>query len=164
MQINGREFQRLDDIQPMRDQQGRLLEERPASRYSNLKSLPLNKYGNGPFCRFRIQADKLVLDSLGVYAIVEMPNAVLYIGRCTGGTSTLGNRFNSGYGAIQPRNCFQGGQSTNCRINHNILEEYKNGKQLTLVFHRCNTGMEASALEAELIQNLHPPWNTNEPW
>ena len=163
MQINGVEFNRIDDLQPKRDQQGRLLEKCPASRYNNRKSLPLNKYGNGPFCRFRIEADKEVLDSFGVYAIIQDTKDVLYIGKCTKPTSTLGKRFNTGYGTIQPRNCFQGGQSTNCRINHGILEAAKKGKHVAVVFRRCQTENEASILEAELIQKLRPPWNINIP-
>ena len=30
-------------------------------------------------------------------------------------------RYNNGYGRISPRNCFQGGQSTNCRVNNLIF-------------------------------------------
>ena len=164
MRINGVEFERVADILPKRDEQRRILEERPASRYDNRRKLPLNKHGSGPFCRFRIAADADVLDSIGVYAIVQNTREVLYVGKCTRPTSTLGKRFNTGYGTIQPRNCFQGGQGTNCRINHAILEAAKNGQQLSVVFRRCRTRIEASALEAELIRALGPPWNINVPW
>ena len=163
MKINRVEFERVADILPKRDQQQRLLEERPASRYSNRRKLPLNKYGNGPFRRFRIEADGDVLDSIGIYAIVRGTQEVLYIGKCTRPTSALGKRFNSGYGSIQPRNCFRGGQSTNRRINHDILEASKKGNYLSVVFHRCLTGADASAIEAQLIRNLGPPWNINIP-
>lgn len=163
MMIDGTEFRFIDNMDPDRDPGGRVLELRPASNYDNRKSLRLNKYGEGPFCHFRIKADKQALDSLGVYAIVEKLSKVLYIGKCTGATSTLGRRFNAGYGAIQPRNCYEGGQSTNCRINHLILEETKRGTPLTLVFHRFRLGHEASNLEAKLIQRLRPPWNISVP-
>ena len=79
MKINRVEFERVADILPKRDQQQRLLEERPASRYSNRRKLPLNKYGNGPFRRFRREADGDVLDSIGIYAIVRGTQEVLYI-------------------------------------------------------------------------------------
>lgn len=138
MNINGVDFSFVDDIELDRDSLGRALEERPASRYNNRKSLRLNMHGEGPFCHFQIKDDKQTLDSLGVYAIVQNPSNVFYIGKCTGATSTLGKRFNSGYGAIHPRNCYQGGQSTNCRINHLILEATKQGELLTVVFHRCH--------------------------
>ena len=163
MWINGLGFERVDDILPRRDEQQELVEERPASRYDNRRNLPLNKYGKGPFCRFRIEAERETLASIGVYAIVQGSQEVLYIGRCTKPTSTLGKRFNTGYGTIQPRNCFQGGQSTNCRIDHDILEAVKKGKRLSVVFRRCLTGIEASRLEAKLIQKLGPPWNISVP-
>ena len=115
MLINQVEFRLISNIEPERDQYGRVLEEHPASRYNNRKRLSLNLYGEGPFCRFRIEADKQILDSLGVYAIVEESERALYIGKCSGRTSTFGKRFNTGYGTIHPRNCYKGGQSTNCR-------------------------------------------------
>jgi len=161
--IDGTEFRFIDNMDPDRDPGGRVLELRPASKYDNRKGLRLNKYGEGPFCHFRIKAGKQALDSLGVYAIVEKLSKVLYIGKCTRATSTLGRRFNAGYGTISPRNCYQGGQSTNCRVNHLILEAANRGEMLTVVFHRCHLGHEASALEAKLIQRLRPPWNISVP-
>ena len=81
MMIDGIEFSFVDDIELNRDPRGRPVEERPASRDDNRKNLRLNKHGQGPFCHFRIEPDKQTLDSLGVYAIVENPSSVLYIGR-----------------------------------------------------------------------------------
>lgn len=163
MLIDGAEFRFIDNMDPDRDPGGRVSELRPASKYDNRNSLRLNKYGEGPFCHFRIRAEKQTLDSLGVYGIVQNPSTVLYVGKCTGTTSTLGKRFNTGYGTISPRNCYEGGQSTNCRINHLILEATKRGTMLTVVFHGCHIGYEASALEAKLIQKLRPPWNISVP-
>ena len=164
MLISKAEFQQIDNLLPTRDQQGRILKFSPASLYNNPKNLPLNRYGEGPFCQFRIKADKGLLDSLGVYAIVQDAKEVLYIGKCTRPNSTLGKRFNAGYGTIHPSSCFKGGQSTSCRINHGILEAAQKGKHLTVVFHKCQNGSEASSLKSELIKQLRPPWNINAPW
>ena len=38
---------------------------------------------------------------------------IIYIGETAG----LRQRFNMGYGNISPRNCYVGGQSTNCKMN-----------------------------------------------
>lgn len=148
-------------IEPERDGRGRILEYQPAPRYNNIKSLPLHPHGAGPFCRFKVTSQ---IDGIGVYGIVEDTSSkVLYIGRCTGGTSTLLKRFNQGYGSIQPRNCFEGGQSTNCRINNLVLDAAKNGKILSLYFHKTLTICAAHAIEDDLILKLSPPWNIKVP-
>jgi hypothetical protein len=163
MLINEGEFRLISNIELERDQCGHVLEERPTSRYNNPKGLSLNRYGNGSFCRFRIEADNQVRDSLGVYAIVEGRGRVLYIGKYAGPTCTFGKRFNAGYGTIHPGNCYVGGQSINCRINRGVLETAKKGKRLRVVFRRCQEASEASNLEAKLIQLGQPPWNKNAP-
>ena len=166
--IGGTELQFISPLIPEVDGLGKIIEEQPAPRYRNVKGLPLNKYGNGPFCRFKILACSTkaatALHAIGVYAILSDSNTVLYIGKCTGHTSTLGKRFDYGYGAIQPRNCYQGGQSTNCRINNLVLNEVKRGKRLSVFFHKTLAGSEASALEATLIRQMcKPPWNIQKP-
>ncbi len=150
----------IAQISPDKGTDGRPRECAPATRYVNARNLPLNKYGEGPFCRFKITSDGQDLDVLGVYALVDGSNEVLYIGKCTGRTSTLGKRFNMGYGLISPRNCYQRGQSTNCRINGLILKASKAGRDLSLFFHRTQDGQSASDLECKFMQTLKkPPWN-----
>ena len=165
--IGATAFQFISMITPDVDIQGHIIEERPASRYDNVKGLKLNEYGNGPFCRFKIPTGPVVardLDTLGVYAIFDETVKALYIGKCTGRTSTLFRRFNSGYGVIYPRNCYRGGQSTNCRINNLILTAMKRGSSLAVFFHRTPSGFEASVLEAALIgQTGKPTWNIQQP-
>jgi hypothetical protein len=81
----------------------------PQSRYRNARDLPLNGHGAGPFCCFSIARG---LNVPGVYVLTLAGEAV-YVGKCT----SLARRFGpQGYGAIQPKNCFVGGQSTNCKI------------------------------------------------
>lgn len=166
--IRGLHFQFICHIRLERDQDGNILQEQPASRYHNLSNLPLNAYGNGPFCRFRITRvgqSSRTLDMLGVYAILDENNDIMYIGKCTGFTSALRRRFNAGYGRIQPRNCYKRGQSTNCRVNNLVLQTIKKGKALTLFFHETQDGKEAKHLEARLVRlGDKPPWNINKPW
>ena len=109
---------------------------------------PLNRYGAGPFCRFRIPRDIRVA---GVY-VISRNETVLYVGEC----EHLSQRFNMGYGQISPRNCFKGGQETNCRINALVLNECLAGHTLSLHFHPCD---DYKRLEARLRQEIRPEWN-----
>ena len=162
MQIGERTFQFVSYIELEVDSRGRFSEYSPALRYHNVNNLPLHKYGSGPFCHFRLSS---LVDGIGVYCIVDENKQPLYIGKCTGASSTLLKRFNQGYGSIQPRNCYKDGQSTNCRINRLVLEAIKQGKRLSVFFHQTTTGQQATDLEATLIRRVgKPTWNINEPW
>lgn len=78
---------------------------------------------------------------------------VIYIGEC----QNLSKRFNDGgYGTIHPRNCFKGGQSTNCRINALILGVAKQGCKIDLWFHASSDRYD---VERRPILQLRPRWN-----
>jgi hypothetical protein len=88
----------------------------------------------------------------GVYA-VTVDDGIVYVGEC----QNLSERFNArGYGTISPRNCFEDGQPTNCRINALILQGAKQGSRIELWFHQTT---ERKPVEAEIISRLRPPWN-----
>jgi hypothetical protein len=61
-----------------------------------------------------------------------------------------------GYGNISPRNCFKGGQETNCRINNLIYETAKEGVSISLWF--LNT-QDHKSVEGELLMDKGPDWN-----
>jgi hypothetical protein len=146
--ILGYSFRFITEIEPDRDQADEVKEFFPQGRYRNEKNLLLNKHGTGPFCRFRIPR-KFPLE--GVYTIT-VDDEIIYVGE----SQNLPERFNAGYGNISPRNCFEGGQSTNCRINHYILRCVKQERKIELWFlETSNRGF----VETELIQNLQPPCN-----
>ncbi len=152
--IAGHPFQSVGPIEPERTPEGRVLRFMPQSRYRNLRGLPLNKHGDGPFCRFSIARS---VRSSGVY-IVTLESKPAYAGKC----ADLSRRFGSqGYGAIQPKNCFTGGQSTNCKVNHLILEHAEQRLPLELWFHAID---ETGALERHVITSLRSPWNGQVPW
>jgi hypothetical protein len=150
----GHIFEHVGLIDPERDTSGAVREFMPQSRYRNARDLPLNRHGAGPFCRFSI-ARGLNLPGVYVLALSDEP---AYVGKC----ANLAHRFGpTGYGAIQPKNCFVGGQSTNCKINNLVLQYVKAGKRLDLWFHA--TG-ETEAVERELIVKIRPAWNGQVPW
>ena len=62
--IGATEFHFISVIIPKADSQGQIIEESPALKYHNVKELPLNKYGDGPFCRFKIPTDPDVSGTL----------------------------------------------------------------------------------------------------
>ena len=160
MEIGRTSFTYVCAISPT-SKQGKIVECRPAERYKNERGLKLNRYGNGPFCKFRIPKHHSKLGSLqtaGVYALVDQSGIVLYIGSCV----ALSDRF-YGYGQISPRNCYEGGQLTNCRINNLILKSVKQGCPILLFFHPTPDGEGANHLEATLLNTIHPSWNKTIP-
>ena len=146
--IEGRQFQFVADLAPERSENGKIKEIFPQARYQNVRGLPLNKYGKGPFCKFKIPSN---LSDSGVYAIL-VDQETKYIGECV----NLSRRYNGGYGNISPRNCYRGGQETNCRINNLVFRAADSGKQVTLWFHKTSNH---EALEKELRDKIALDWN-----
>lgn len=79
----------------------------------SLSKLILHKYGQGPFCEF--SAPKEIEECKGIYIFI-VNGIVKYVGRCQDNFKT---RITQGYGHISPRNCYKGGQLTNCHVNMN---------------------------------------------
>jgi len=79
-------------------------------------------------------------------------NEIKYVGEC----DDLFKRYGMGYGNISPRNCFEGGQMTNCRINSDILSITKLNNSVDLYFFETNNRFK---IEHELIKNQNPIWN-----
>lgn len=148
MKIWQHEFVRVCDIEPRRESDGSVSALMPQSRYSNKNQLSLNRYGKGPFCKFTIPRDYKVS---GVYAIL-VNKELKYIGECV----NLSSRFNGGYGNISPRNCFKGGQETNCRINNLVFESARKGGSISLWF--LNT-QDHKSVEGALRIKEGPDWN-----
>lgn len=146
--IGGYIFQKICDIRPERNDSGSVSKFMPQDRYYNKQNLPLNKYGAGPFCKFKIPGN---LNSCGVYAII-VNSETKYIGEC----QNLSSRYNMGYGNISPRNCFIGGQETNCRINNLILSEAKKGSLISLWFLDTE---DYKLVEQKLRSSEEPEWN-----
>jgi len=150
-EFEGYRFRLVCRIEPERDANGGIREFMPQSRYRNVKSLPLSRHGSGPFCQFRIPAD---LAYAGVY-VLTVDGSPTYVGECI----YLSERFNArGYGTIHPRNCYEGGQSTNCRVNSLILGAARAGRTVELWFHE--TG-DRKALEQGLVGRMQTPWNAH---
>ncbi len=141
-------FDKVCTILVERDSAGGVREFMPQAQYRNRNGLPINRYGHGPFCRFRIPSDQRFE---GVY-VLTIDRQVMYIGECI----DLSSRYNSGYGTISPRNCFSGGQQTNCRVNNLIYNAAKAEQRIELWFRRT---ANRKAIEFELINTLRPKWN-----
>ena len=101
-------------IEPDRDVSGAPVELMPQDRYAKAATTPLNPNGEGPFCRFKVED---LPGSPGVYALT-VDGDLVYVGKGQNLMERWGPR---GYAAIHPRNCFVGGHSTNCKINHRVL-------------------------------------------
>jgi len=141
-------FQFVTEIVPELDRNGKPKEYMPQSQYKNISKIPLNKFGKGPFCRFKIPDN---YRKSGVYLVLA-DGLPVYVGEC----EDLTYRYNSGYGHISPRKCYKRGQSTNCRVNTLILESFKRGSKITLFFYETENRY---AVESDLIARLRPKWN-----
>ena len=148
MRIAGYEFEHICDIELLRDTDGSVLGFMPQDRYNNARNLPLNRYGVGPFCKFKISNR---FRASGVYVFV-IAGEVRYVGEC----ANLSGRFNVGYGNISPKNCFKGGQETNCRLNNLIYTVVQAGQRISLWFFQTAA---YKSVEAALRSALNPPWN-----
>lgn len=123
MDVCGYPFLFLQEIVPECDANGNIREYYPQDAYSGRGRKPLNQYGSGAFCKFTVNAQNWP----GVYLWV-VDGEIIYIGE----TVKLWQRFNMGYGNIEPANCYMGGQSTNCKMNKAVLDLYRNGKTIEL--------------------------------
>lgn len=148
MQIGPYLFDHVCRIEPDREDDGTIRTFMPQALFINSRSLPLSRYGHGPFCKFRIPNTYKVS---GVYAL-QVADAVSYIGECT----NLSSRYNAGYGNISPRNCFKGGQDTNCRLNNLIYTAATSDQEINLWFHQT---ANYKAAELELLTLQKWLWN-----
>lgn len=87
----------------------------------------------------------------GVYAFTVV-DEVRYIGEC----ADFSVRFNNGYGNISPKNCYKGGQETNCRLNNLVYLAAASDETIRLWFFPTD---DYKSVEAQLRQVLKPVWN-----
>lgn len=142
------DFKLVCQLKVETDEEGKIREFRPQLNYANAASIPLNRYGKGLFCKFKVPTG---LEKPGVY-IISSKRQPLYVGECI----NLSARFNAGYGNISPRNCYVGGQETNCRINNLIFTAVKDGTDLFLWFFETP---DYKSVETRLRQSVSFPWN-----
>lgn len=148
LDLAGHDFAFMVPLIPESNVQRAIQELYPQERYAKRDAILLHKHGHGAFCRFRVSVPRGLV---GVYALV-VNGRICYIGEC----EDLGKRFNMGYGNISPRNCYVGGQVTNCKINRRVLEVSKSGRSVNLYFHPTSSRRQ---VEKQLITQFSPPWN-----
>lgn len=147
MMVYGYKFRFLQYLMPECDARGKIIKYYPQAEYNNKEYLPLLHHGHGAFCRFSIQANNCP----GVYLWV-VNSQIIYIGETEG----LQRRFNMGYGRISPRNCYVGGQSTNCKMNKAVLTLYEQGKIVSLFFYNTE---DYKRVELDLLEKINTPYN-----
>lgn len=148
MKIGDYDFAHIGAIDPLRNRDGFVQQFMPQDRYANARKLPLNKCGDGPFCKFSITPRFQIS---GVYLLMD-DSEIMYVGEC----ENLSARFNAGYGNISPRNCFKGGQETNCRLNNLVYSSAVAGKRISLWFFATQ---DHKIMEAAMRSGLRLAWN-----
>ena len=139
-------FEYQCDIKAEVNENGDIITYNPADKYKKKASTNLNDYGNSEFCY--LSKMNLCKDS-GVYAVYE-DDKLIYIGRAKNLCSRW-SRVN--YGAISPKNCYLGGQSTNCKINSYICERLKEGKKLELYFYKAEEYINVESVLLDKYSN-----------
>ena len=157
LSLGGIRFTTSVEIAPEKAPNGRVRAHMPQSRYQKADAKPLNPHGAGPFCRFMAAEQAELPQAPGVY-VLTIDGAPTYVGKA----HNLAQRWGpQGYGTISPANCFIGGQSTNCRINHEIFKAAR-ADQFIQVWARQERD-DPSHMETRLIRALQPPWNIQIP-
>ncbi len=132
--------------------------ENTHENYSKKDSVELNSYGNSLFAKFKIENNALTRQ-VGLYAFFKN-DELLYIGRTH---ASFHERLSTGYGNISPKNCYIGGQSTNCKMNSYINKSMSDGESITYYVYPM-VGIESiNNLEARMIMELDPPLNGQIP-
>lgn len=151
MKIDAYEFAFASTLDLRRQPDGTPVLEYPHLRFNNIRNLKPNKHGAGPFVTITLtpQPPK----EQGVYAVVVDETQVTYIGQAA---NTIRQRWQTGAAKISPRNCFQGGQSTNCHLNMLIHHSIIEGHRLELFVLLTP---DFDLIETGLIAKLQPPWN-----
>ena len=146
----GQPFIWVANIRPKTRKDGTLWTDMPQARYTKATQTRLNRHGAGPFCSFDVRG---LPDTPGIYA-VTLNGKLTYVGIAR---KSLKQRWGpQGYARISPRNCYATGQSTNCKLNHAILEAALQKRTVELWIREMD---EPRALEMQLIRELNPLWN-----
>lgn len=147
MVILNRRFGKVGSLRPTRQADGTPYTHRPQKRYVRAGATPLHRYGDGEFCEFCLPDAP---PEAGVYTLC-VAKEIIYVGEAR----SLRKRLYD-YGHISPRNCFQRGRQTNCRINKLVLEAVRNGHDVDVWFHACD---DHKQFEPSLLAAIHPSWN-----
>ena len=149
--MSGYCFHFIQPLIPETNSLGLALKFYPHKLYKGYRKL--HRFGLGPFCSFSVNADNVP----GVYILVSN-GELLYIGQ----TCNLNQRFNNkvfgSYGFITPNACYEGGQSTNFKINQLVLRKFEAGEPVLLYFLPT---LEHKRIEKELL-HFHTPYNSRE--
>ena len=141
------DFQHVGEIEPRRDARGAVVKHRPGVGQSE----HLHKYGQGPFCQFRIAQGWRFS---GVY-VIESKDLVCYVGQC----HDLSGVWSS-IGSISPAAVRRtGGQQTHCMNNNLIFSEVAQGRNVNLWFYAIEDNEMRETVKSELMQRCIPLWN-----
>ena len=148
---NIKPFYFVDYIRPVENEDGTIMTYGPQTSHERTE-YNKNCKSETEFVVFKIKDLPKVN---GVYIWVDGKD-ISYIGE----TKNFRDRFSyKGYGKIYSYNCLKSGQSTNCKMNHEILNMYRNGKFFRLYFQETENYKK---LEKELIETIQPRLNVKD--
>lgn len=151
MLIGGYEFVHGSAIDLGRNEDGTPFLYNPGPDYKNIKNHPLHEWGAGPFVLLQLTPRPPQVQ--GVYAVVMNGTQIMYVGQAE---RSFWGRWRSGAARISSRNCFKGGQSTNCYLNIQIHQSVVAGRVIDLFVLAT---ADYDEIENDLLVRLKPPWN-----
>ena len=147
-------FKCVGRIEPKKTDDGEIFTYKPQKKYEGKRD-DYHDYCKAETEFILIVNTELELEKAkGVYVwVLDGAEKPSYIGEA----KNLMTRFSSGYCRINPRNCFTGGQSTNCKMNHEVLKMWKEGRYFKLFFYKTERYKD---IENKLIKEYDPTLNS----
>jgi len=149
-------WRKIHEVAPILAPDGSILEHSPAADYG-VPPEELNRAGAGPFCAFRVAHNA---GPSGIFAIA-VDNRCVYIGKSGNPiVKRISDIGNVSLSSVRKK----GGQPSQCRLNHLILEALKNGSSVT--FWHCAPGRTFPGQSDKLIlpePGQSPEWNQRKP-
>jgi len=150
-------WRNIHEVTPILDPNGAILEHSPAADY-DVPPEELNRSGAGPFCAFRVVQNH---GPSGIFAIA-VDNSCVYIGKSSNPiVKRISDIGNISLSSIRKK----GGQPSQCRLNHLILEALKNGSSVTF-WHCAPPNRHYPPQKEKLIlpdPGERPEWNQRKP-
>ena len=143
----GYDFEHVGEIELERDARGEVVKYRPGAG----KRTPLHRFGQGPFCRFRIAQG---WRCGGIY-VIECGGIACYVGECENLARIWGN-----VGHITPSKVLrEDGNQTHCMNNNLIFNEVAQGEKVNLWFYVIEDKKTRETVKRQVIQKCNPSWN-----
>jgi hypothetical protein len=153
MEIQGYKFSCASQIDAEREVDGKIITWKPTGKYYK-DDRALHKFGHGPFATLEVET---LRSNMGVYLVIKNEVDVMFVGATRDAFSKRWGKA-AGFRSISPSACYQGGDSTYCRVKSAIVSELEAGNRLSLWIF---TTADPLGVKRRITGVSLPPWNIN---